>query len=106
MNEVSNSTVWRLESAERCLFRQVEAFAKEEAKSENSSLGKNALDLVFELELQSFAADSPSAILLFTNSRLTFSLFCFSIDSQDFTHFISLHVLRNQKNILSQNNRF
>lgn len=66
INKVSNSAVWKLESAERCLFRQVEAFAKEEAKSGNGFLTKNDLDHVFELKSQELAADSLSAIYVIT----------------------------------------
>ena len=49
-NEVSNSTVWRLESAERCLFRQVEAFGDQEAKLENGFLKENVLDHISSSE--------------------------------------------------------
>ena len=49
-NEASNSTVWRLESAERCLFRQVEAFGDQKAKLENGFLKENVSDHISSSE--------------------------------------------------------
>ena len=47
---MSNSTVWRLNSAERCLFRQVEAFGDQEAKLENGFLKENVSDHISSSE--------------------------------------------------------
>lgn len=69
-NEVSNSTVWRLNSAERCLFRQVEAFGTKKLNWRTASWKKTCqtifqaqnMELVSSHQLHHFLSSKPLRI--------------------------------------------